>query len=356
MSLSRRQFSTLAAMTAASAATPWARAQQPTQAAPGGNLAALHEAAKKEGQLTWYIVFLPSEDAEAMGRAFTERYPGVKVNVVRTTAQVAFQRLNQDLKAGTANCDVFSSTDGGHYVDLKQRKLLMKYTPASAALLDERLKNIDPDGYYHVANATMVGLIYNTSKVKKEEAPTSWNDLLDPKWRGLASVGHPGFSGFVGSWCIEMRKLYGDGWFKKLSANKPQVGRSIIDTVTTVNSGERSISAGPISLAQLTASKGNPLAVTIPKEGPVLMVSPSAIMANAPHPNSSKLFMEWLTVSEDTDRIGAQLFGLPKRAGAKTPPGVIGLADIKTVLKTSAKESVEQLPDVIDLWKDAFGV
>ncbi|MDM0034483.1 extracellular solute-binding protein [Variovorax sp. J22P271] len=349
MSLSRRQFGSFAA---ALAAAPWAGAQQPAPA----NLAALHEAAKKEGELTWYIVFLPSEDAENMARAFTARYPGIKVNVVRTTAQVAFQRLNQDLKAGTANCDVFSSTDIGHYVDLKSRKLLTRYTPSSAALMDSRLQNIDPDGYYHVASVAMVGLIYNTNKVKPAEAPTSWADLVDPKWRGLASVGHPGFSGFVGAWGIEMRKLYGDGWFKKLADNKPQVGRSIIDTVTTVNSGERSISAGPINLAALMASKGNPLAVVAPREGTSLMLSPSAIMANAPHPNASRLFMEWLLVSEDTERIARELYGIPKRAGAKSLPGVLGLGDVKTVLRPTAKESVEQLPQVIELWKDAFGV
>jgi iron(III) transport system substrate-binding protein len=231
MSLDRRDFSIL---TGAAALAPWtvARAQS--------TLAALHQAAKKEGQLTWYTAFVSSEDAEMISRAFTARYPGVKVNVVRTTAQVAFQRLNQDLRARSANCDVFSSTDIAHYVDLKKRKLLTRYVPAASVMMDKRLQNLDPDGYFHVANVAMIGLIYNTNKVKPEDAPTSWAALTDAKWRGLVSVGHPGFSGYVGVWAIEMRKLYGDGWFKQLAANEPQVGRSIIDTVTTVTSGERS--------------------------------------------------------------------------------------------------------------------
>jgi iron(III) transport system substrate-binding protein len=354
MPLNRRHFHALAGAAAAAASAPWlgAQAQAPSQP----SLDALHEAAKKEGELTWYIVYLPSEDAELMSRTFTARYPGVKVNVVRTTAQVAFQRLNQDLKAKTANCDVFSSTDIAHYLDLKQRKLLMKYLPAASAGMDKRLQNLDPDGYYHVASVAMVGLIYNTAKVKPADAPKSWNDLVDPKWRGLASVGHPGFSGFVGVWAIEMRKLYGDGWFKKLAANKPQVGRSIIDTVTTVTSGERSIGAGPINLAAMVADKGNPIAIVAPKEGPVLMLSPSAIMANAPHPNASKLFMEWLLGSEDVDKLSVERFGVPKRAGARPRPGVLGLDDSKTALRPDPKESVDGVPEVIDLWRDAFGV
>lgn len=347
MTFNRRHFHALAGA-ALVAPHLGLRAQSP--------LAALYEAAKKEGQVTWYSTHLPSEDSELTGQAFTARYPGVKVNVVRTSAQVAFQRLNQDLQAKSPNCDVLSSTDVAHYVDLKARKLLTKYTPASAAAMDKRLQNIDPEGYYHVGSVAMIGLIYNTTKVKPEEAPKSWADLVDPKWRGLASVGHPGFSGFVGVWAIEMRRLYGDGWFKKLAANKPQVGRSIIDTVTTVTSGERSISAGPINLAALVAAKGNPLAIVAPKEGTVVMVSPSGIMANAPHPNAAKLFMEFLIDSDEVDKLATERYGVPRRAGSKPRAGVLGLDDIKTALRPSVQESVDGVPEVIDLWRDAFGV
>lgn len=348
MHIDRRRFHVIAG---AAALAPWA-----TATAQGAPLAALHEAARKEGELTWYIVYLPSEDAEQIGRAFSAKYPGVKVNVVRTTAQVAFQRLNQDLQARAANCDVFSSTDIAHYLDLKQRKLLMKYTPAAAAVMDKRLQDLDKDGYFHVASVATIGLVYNTGKVKADEAPTSWNDLTDPRWRGLASVGHPGFSGFVGVWAIEMKKLYGADWFKKLAANKPQVGRSIIDTITTVSSGERSISAGPVNLAASTAAKGNPLAQVAPREGSVLMLSPSAIMANAPHPNASRLFMEFLLGSEEVDKLAYDRYGIPKRAGAKPREGVLGLDASGKLLRPSPQESVDELPEVIDLWRDAFGV
>jgi iron(III) transport system substrate-binding protein len=170
------------------------------------------------------------------------------------------------------------------------------------------------------------------------------------------SVGHPGYSGFIGVWCIEMRRLYGDGWFKKLAANKPQVGRSSIDTVTTVNSGERSISGGPINLAAQLAGKGNPLAVVAPVEGTVVMMSPSAIMANAPHPNAAKLFMEWFVGSPEVEKMAVDLYGVPIRAGAKPRPGVLGLDDVKIMLRPTAQEAVTGVPEVIDLWRDAFGV
>jgi iron(III) transport system substrate-binding protein len=343
----RRQFSAAAAATLAA---PWvARAQS-------ANLDALHAAAKKEGELTWYAVPQTSEVAERMGRTFTERYPGVKVNVVRTTAQVAFQRLNQDLKAGTPNCDVFTSTDLAHFVDLKGRNLLLQYTPAAVKLQDKRVQGIDRDGYFHITSAFMMGLVYNTTKVQAGAAPKSWNDLLDPRWKGVASVAHPAYSGTAGAWCIEMRKLFGDEWIRKLAANKPHVGRSTIDAVTTVTSGECLVSAGPMSLAARTAAKGNPVATLTPKEGPVLIAAPSGILVNSRRPNAAKLFEEWLIGSEDTARIAYEEFGTPLRVGQKAPPGLPTLADAKPLLAPSPPEMVVNIPKVIDLWKDTFGV
>lgn len=235
MFLRRREFGVMAASALAFPAI--VRAQAPA-------LAALHDAARKEGELTWYTVPQTSEVAEKMGRTFTARYPGIKVNVVRTTAQVAYQRLNQDLKAGTPNCDVFTSTDLAHYVDLKGRNLLLKFLPAAVARQDKRVQNMDPDGYFHASSCFMMGLVYNTQKVSAAAAPKSWADLLDPKWSGAALVAHPAYSGAAGAWCIEMRKLYGDDFFKKLAANKAHVSRSTIDAVTAVISGESSVSAG----------------------------------------------------------------------------------------------------------------
>ena len=323
MFLRRREFGVMAASALAFPAI--VRAQAPA-------LAALHDAARKEGELTWYTVPQTSEVAEKMGRTFTARYPGVKVNVVRTTAQVAYQRLNQDLKAGTPNCDVFTSTDLAHYVDLKGRNLLLKFLPAAVARQDKRVQNMDPDGYFHASSCFMMGLVYNTQKVSAAAAPKSWADLLDPKWSGAALVAHPAYSGAAGAWCIEMRKLFGDDFFKKLAANKAHVSRSTIDAVTAVISGESSVSAGPMSLAARSAAKGNPVATLVPKEGPVLILSPTGILANTRRPNASRLFMEWMLGSEDTERISVEEFSVPLRANAKPAPGVIGLGDANPLL------------------------
>ena len=312
----------------------------------------LAEGAKKEGELTWYVAHYTSEGAEDLGRGFTEMY-GVKVNVVRTTAQVAYQRLLQDLKNNQTICDVFSSTDVGHYVRLAAEGRFEKYMPETESKILPAFRNFDPAGFYHTTSAGLVVLTYNSTKVKAEEAPKKWQDLLDIKWKGKVSIGHPGFSGYVGTWVLTMKNLYSWSYFDKLEKNKPQIGRSINDTVTALNAGERQVAAGADGSTLFSASRGNPLAVSYPTDGSVLIIAPSAIMKGTKHPNAAKLFMEYL-YSVEAAKINAKHFAIPLRPEVPSPPGAKPISEVKTIRPTVA-EIDKGIPEVIEQWRDTFG-
>jgi iron(III) transport system substrate-binding protein len=316
------------------------------------DIKALEAGAKKEGELTWYVAHYTSEGAEDLGRGFTEM-TGVKVNVVRTTAQVAYQRLLQDLKNNQTICDVFSSTDVGHYVRLAAEGRFEKYMPETESKILPAFRNFDPAGFYHTTSAGLVVLTYNTTKVKAEEAPKKWQDLLDIKWKGKVSIGHPGFSGYVGTWVLMMKNLYSWSYFDKLEKNKPQIGRSINDTVTALNAGERQVAAGADGSTLFSASRGNPLAVSYPTDGSVLIIAPSAIMKGTKHPNAAKLFMEYL-YSVEAAKINAKHFAIPLRPEVPSPPGAKPISELKTIRPTVA-EIDKGIPEVIEQWRDTFG-
>jgi iron(III) transport system substrate-binding protein len=316
------------------------------------DIKALEAGAKKEGELTWYVAHYTSEGAEDLGRGFTEM-TGVKVNVVRTTAQVAYQRLLQDLKNNQTICDVFSSTDVGHYVRLAAEGRFEKYMPETESKILPAFRNFDPAGFYHTTSAGLVVLTYNSTKVKAEEAPKKWQDLLDIKWKGKVSIGHPGFSGYVGTWVLMMKNLYSWSYFDKLEKNKPQIGRSINDTVTALNAGERQVAAGADGSTLFSTSRGNPLAVSYPTDGSVLIIAPSAIMKGTKHPNAAKLFMEYL-YSVEAAKINAKHFAIPLRPEVPSPPGAKPISELKTIRPTVA-EIDKGIPEVIEQWRDTFG-
>jgi len=317
-------------------------------------IAELYAKAKQEGEVTWYIVYWPSTRAETHAALFTKAFPGVRVNVVRATAQIAYQRLSQDIQASAANCDVFASTDMGQYISLKQRGLLMPYKIKASDQIDSRFLNADPDDAYQVVNATTVGFGYNTNKAKPDELPKTWKDFIAPKWKDKLVVGHPGFSGFVGTWVVQMNKLYGWDYFEQLADLKPHVGRSIIDTVTILNSGERALGASPTALVLANAKQGNPVAPAYPDDGSVLMISGSAILNNTKHPNAAKLFMEFL-YSQETTQEDLEEFALPLRKDAVLPPGFKKLEELKTIRPT-IDEIVKGIPELTEKWRDTFGI
>jgi len=153
---------------------------------------------------------------------------------------------------------------------------------------------------------------------------------------------------------VQMNKLYGWDYFEQLAKLKPHVGRSIIDTVTVLLSGERSVGASPSALVLRNASQGNPIAVSYPEDGSVLMISGSAIMKNTKHPNAAKLFMEFL-YSAETAAEDIEEYGVPLRRDTILPAGYKKLDDLKTIRPTIA-EIIKGIPELTEKWRDTFGV
>src|ERR1043166_7795574 len=267
----------------------------------------LYELAKKEGEVTWYTAHSNDTTAQALGHDFEAAFPGIKANAVRTTAQVAYQRLTQEQKAGAI--------------------------PAGG----------------------LIAIGYNTAKLKEADAPKNWPDLTDPKWKDKIALGHPGFSGYVGTWVVSLKKLYGWDFFEKLAKNNPQIGRSINDTVTMLNAGERIVAgSGPNGTAMESAAKGNPLAMIYPTDGSVLIIAPSGIPKGVKHPNAAKLFMEYL-LTREASQIWVEHFNESMRPEVKPAGGAKSAADVKTI-RPSVEEITKGIPEVIKQWRDTFGV
>jgi len=108
---------------------------------------------------------------------------------------------------------------------LRQRQnRLTQYRPVNADGMLPMLRISDPDNHFQTTFLGIFLLGHNTRLVPEAEAPQTWTDILDPKWKDKLAVGHPGYSGAIGMWALQMRKMHGDGYLRRLEANKPQVG------------------------------------------------------------------------------------------------------------------------------------
>src|SRR3954452_10095648 len=119
-----------------------------------------------------------------------------------------------------------------------------------------------------------------------------------------------------------------------------------------LNAGERLGAAGPTGTTLWSADKGNPVAIVYPSEGAVLIVSPSAVMANAPHPNAARLFLEFL-LGEEHARISVKMRCESLRPEVSPGAGAKPFSQVK-VIRLAVPEIAKGIPEVIEQWRDTF--
>ena len=261
-----------------------------------GQDAATIEAARKEAKVIWYTsLALPS--STMLAHLFMNKYKGIEVEVHRTGSQRVLQRVMQEASAGIKNVDVIHTSDAGHFVLLKDKGMLMKFVPKGTETFPEGFK--DKDGFYYGMRATLSVIAYNPKIVTDKESPKGWKDLWDPKWRGKMVTAHPGYSGIILTHVVALVNQYGWDYFKELAKNKLHIVQSANDPAGVVASGERPVGVnGAEYFYYKTLKQGNPIKIVYPKEGVPLVVSPSAIAKDAPHPNAAKLFTEFIFTKE----------------------------------------------------------
>lgn len=315
----------------------------------------LYAAAKKEGSLTWYTSQSSTQVSEQVCAMFTLRYPGVKCSVVRATAQVVFQRLIQETRAKATHADVLSTNSVADLLVLQKENSLQAYAPENLRFVDPKIRATgNKDGYWIPTQLAPLGIVYNKNLVKAADAPKSWKDLLDPKWQGQGAVAHPGYSGSVGVWAIAMHTLYGREYFEKLAKNKPQVGRSVLDGMNLVISGERKVALAPLNTAEREASKGAPVVAVYPADGVLLPLSASAILKDAPHPNAARLFLEF-NLGPEMSKFLADELRNPLRSDVPTAASIPSLDKIK-ILTVPDEQVMKSSADMKELFREVFGI
>jgi len=345
----KRRAATLGMMALGGTALGIGRAR--AQAEPSE--AELYDAAKKEGRLTWYSGTFNQPICESMGAAFTAKYPGIRVDATKTTSEVAFQRVMQDLNGGAVQADVFTTTDASHLSYLIGKNELVKYTPPNAAGLVPALRDFNGGGFYHVSWVGLVAIMYNTKKVTAADSPKDWPDLTDPKWKNKIAFGSPNYSGLVAVWTVGMTEKFGWGFFEKLNKLNPLIGRSIDDAVAMLNAGERDVAICSAASAFRSAATGNPIAVNYATSFSLADFSPSAILKGSHSPNAAKLYLNFMCGPEFS-QILAKNFEQPLRPDVPPPKGAKSLAEL-TLFQPKLADIEKELPALKNKWRDTFG-
>jgi iron(III) transport system substrate-binding protein len=140
------------------------------------------EGAKKEGQLQLYAI---GTQNDPLYKAFNAKYPFIKIEVKKNDTAVMTRLMMEEASANTWNVDAIELTTGGLY-PLREAGLLQPYWSPEMAAYSKDAFGLDNTWVLDYESYLSLG--YNTNLVSEADAPKTYDDLLDPKWKGKIAL------------------------------------------------------------------------------------------------------------------------------------------------------------------------
>ncbi len=309
-------------------------------------------AATSEGIVSYYSS-LDLVVVERMAAAFEEKYPGIDVRVERAGSERTFQRIGQEYSAGIYNADAIDTSDAVHFSYFKNQGWLANAIPDEFADYPEESK--DPDGYFAAFRADLSVIAYNEQLVSADEVPTSFADLLDPRWSGRMVKGHPGYSGTIMTATHVLSEALGWDYFAQLGQQDIMQVQSSTDPPKKLALGERALQVdGNEYVAVQQQMAGVPLKIIYASEGTPLVVGNAAILASAPHPNAARLFYAFM-FSQEVQQLNSDEGGV-----RSFHPGVVDNNDRPSfdeinLLRSNPEELAARLQEIKQRYEEHFG-
>ncbi len=149
--------------------------------------AALFSAAKAEGSLSLYTGYVENSEKEVV-RAFTAD-TGIAVDMIRLVPNRLLERVLSEQGAGRLRADVVRSSDPANVLRMQEAGVFAPHVVPGYDELDDTVRYADGSYYRCFDPAFTFG--YNTALVEEDEVPTSWQDLVDPRWKGGSASPRP---------------------------------------------------------------------------------------------------------------------------------------------------------------------
>lgn len=261
------------------------------------------EELEETGEMTLY--YSHSTDwADPIIQEFEEE-TGIKVSLVQDGTSSLFARIKAE--AANPQADVV----WGGVVDTYRANedLLQPYTSSEADSL--KPDAVDVNGYYTGFDMGPMVMVYNTELVAEDEAPTSWKDLLDEKYKGQIACADPTASSSSFACIMAIISAYGteDGkgyeFVEKLVQNLDgKVLSSSSGVYKGVADGEYMVGLTYEEAALRYIESGANIQVVYPSEGTSSSPSGVAVIKDCPNPKSAQMFIDYLSGKDVQSQLG----------------------------------------------------
>jgi iron(III) transport system substrate-binding protein len=306
----------------------------------------LIEAAKREGEVVFYTSMSISESKPLVDR-FEQKYPFLKGHLLRATSEKVLQRILTETQAGRWDFDVVALSEVGI---LRERNLIAPYiSPQSKAFVAEFK---DPKGYWTAVYNNYFVIGYNTAKVPAQAAPKDWQDFLDPKWKGKISMDQEEYEWYatlLDAWGRERTQRY----MTALAKQDIQWRKGHTLIAQLMSAGEFPVAIVYAHRIEQMKKEGAPVEWVNTLNPIVVSTNGIAISAKAPHPNTAKLFTDFV-LSKEAQELLRGFNRIPSRSDVDPISPKMDQSKIK--IRVVPENLPSRYGDVVKEFKSVFGL
>jgi iron(III) transport system substrate-binding protein len=276
-----------------------------------------------EPTLVWYTSQDPARNDAAVA-AFAQDYPRLKVEAFRLATGALAARYGTEAAAGVASASVVTIGDATFIAKGLDRGWFVKLDKSELPALDK----LDARWFHDGATTTTInvlGLAYNTNRIHGPP-PTTWKDLIDPKYRGELILGDPRAIPSYMSLLKVWYDVLGADFIEALHAQKPVFVPSVVPATQQLAAGEVTVVVpNTLATSDPLISQGAPVKFVVPEvtTGNEFL---TVLSANGKSPNAARCLYNFLLTPEGqiayTGSTGVSPLG-SSVAGQALPPRYI---------------------------------
>ncbi len=256
---------------------------------PNAAMLALYEKAKSEKEV---VIWAPAAvEVGWVPEQFAKRFPGIEV---KPTADLqAATKIIAEARAGRHSVDAWSFTIGG-MIEVQKRDMMLPIDWAQYGVAKE---NIFFNGQAAATHNFLYVSVYAKNALKPTDLPHTWDDLLQPQWKGKLTAQAFLLPRLMGFLALEWGEERTAKWGRALIDDQKMLITST-PAESLLKSGERVLAVGEsVSLAYQYAADGVDSGYQIMDLVPAGQFAVAALK-DAPHPNAALLLAAWLASDE----------------------------------------------------------
>ena len=245
------------------------------------------------GSLTLYTSE-PEEKVDEIIAAFNEEHPDVDVQVYRAGTGDLKARIEAEKASGSVEADLIWAADAPTFEAFKSEDLLAQLNDVETGEVINGA--VDPEGYYVGTRIISTVLAYNTSVIDEADAPQSWTDLTDARFRDKIVMPDPAVSGaaaYNATVWMNNDEL-GEDWLTALGENAPMIAASNGPTSQEIAGGGHPVGVVVDYLVRDLAAQGSPVKEVYATEGSPYITEPIAVFADSKNQSAAELFINFV--------------------------------------------------------------